>query len=129
SLLAVVIVANKVSFSQKTSIYKVIENKDTVTSGFKPKVGSDHNYRIYVGVAYSIVKHKNGKVPYSASHTIGLNYSISENSFHPYYESFFPQAFGKWGFAFKLGYDQVRRANYFGLGNETHKTTNNIRFN
>lgn len=118
-----------VSFCQKTSIYKNVENKDTVIRGFKPKAGSDPNYRIYVGVAYSIVKHAGGKNPYAASHTVGLNYSLSENSFHPYYESFFPEVFGKWGITFKGGYDQIRRANYFGLGNETHRINPDIRFN
>lgn len=116
------------SFAQKTTIYKNVFNRDTLTSGFKPKAGSDPNYRIYIGVAYNIVKRSPNKNPYAASHTIGLNYSFSENSFHPYYESFFPQALGPWGVDFKVGYDQIRRANYFGMGNETPRGPFPIRY-
>jgi outer membrane protein assembly factor BamA len=116
-------------FAQNTSIYKNTDKKDTVIAGFKPAAGSDPNYRIYAGVSYSIVRYSAKKDPYAASHTIGLNYSFSENSFHPYYENLFPDVIGKWGVYSRIGYDQVRRANYFGLGNEVRKTTDNIRFN
>lgn len=117
------------ALSQQTTIYKPTDKKDTVVRGFKPTAGSDPNYRIYGGLSYSIVKHSTSKVPYAASHTVGLNYSLSENSFHPYYENLFPEAIGKWGIFSKIGYDQIRRANYFGMGNDVRRTTDNIRFN
>lgn len=116
------------SFGQQTSIYKNIDRKDTVIRGFKPSAGSDRNYRIYAGMAYSIVKYSRTKTPYAASHTIGLNYSLSENSLHPYYQTLFPEVFGNWGVFSKTGYDQIRRANYFGMGNEARRTSDNIRF-
>lgn len=115
--------------AQKTTTFGPGDLKDTVTSGFKPNAGSDRYYRIYVGASYNIVKYKGGKQPYAASHTLGLNYSITENSFHPYYENFFPQAVGSWDLAFKAGYDGIRRVNYYGLGNETQRQSNSNRFN
>jgi len=118
-----------VSSAQKTAPYGSTKQKDTLISGFKPTAGSDRYYRIYVGVAYSLIKHHGGKLPYAASHTIGLNYSITENSFHPYYESHFPEAFGPWEFSYKLGYDGIRRTNYYGMGNETKRTTTDKHFN
>lgn len=117
------------SMAQKTTTYGPGDIKDTVTRGFKPNVGSDRYYRIYVGASYNIVKYKGGKTPYAASHTIGLNYSITENSFHPYYESFYPQAIGNWNLAFKAGYDGIRRVSYYGLGNETHRESTDDKFN
>lgn len=116
-------------FAQKTTIYGPDITKDTVTKGFKPKVGSDRYYRIYVGAAYNIVKYRHSKQPYAASHTLGLNYSITENSLHPYYEGLFPQAIGKWAVSVKAGYDGIRRMNYYGLGNETRRQNPDNRFN
>lgn len=118
-----------VSSAQQTTVPNQPSNPDTVIAGFHPTAGSDQFYRIYVGVFYSIVKHQRNKTPYAASHTIGLNYSLSENSFHPYYENFFPQLIGNWDLSFKVGYDGIRRINYFGMGNETGRINRDIRFN
>lgn len=118
-----------VSLAQETPMLNKPGNPDTVIAGFHPTAGSDQYYRIYVGAFYSIIKHRHNKIPYAASHTIGLNYSLSENSFHPYYENFFPQIVGNWGLSFKVGYDGIRRINYFGMGNETKRENRDIRYN
>ncbi|HET7896712.1 MAG TPA: BamA/TamA family outer membrane protein [Flavisolibacter sp.] len=102
---------------------------DTVVHALMPNAGSDHYYRIYVGASYNITKYRTNKKPYAAKHSIGLNYSITENSFHPYYEGDFPQALGQWGLALKAGYDGIRRTNFYGLGNETVIQNRDTRFN
>lgn len=115
--------------AQESTIYGPSDKKDTVTSGFKPNAGSDRFYRIYVGAAYNVVKYRHNKVPYAASHSIGINYSITENSFHPFYEGLFPQAIGQWGLSVKAGNDGIRRTSFYGLGNETKRLSDNNRFN
>ena len=128
-LLAFLLGNSAFCFAQETTIYGPTDKKDTVTRGFKPNAGSDRFYRIYVGAAYNIVKYRHNKVPYAASHSIGLNYSLTENSFHPYYEGLFPQAIGKWVLSLKAGYDGIRRTGFYGLGNETLRESDDNRFN
>lgn len=105
------------------------ENTDTVTGGIKPKFGSSTFYVAYFGLAYTRVHRDGRKKPFASSHTIGLNYSVVLHSLHPYYEGLFPQAIGKWSLSVKGGYDGLRRMNYYGLGNESKRSTSDNRFN
>lgn len=103
--------------------------KDTVTRGIKPTYGSDRFYIAYLGLAYSVVKYSGVKEPFAASHSVGINYSLALNSLHPYYEVQLPQAIGNWDLALKVGFDGLRRMNFYGLGNETMQLTADNRFN
>ena len=107
----------------------LIRTRGTEDSGFKPVANVNTFYRIHVGAAYNKVFGDSSDRPFASRHTIGLNYSITENSFHPYYRALFPQALGGWNFSLALGYDQVRRVNYYGVGNETVRNPFNEKFN
>lgn len=117
------------SFAQKDdsttkAMGNVLEVKPEITHGFKPAVNINPFYRLYVGAGYNIVSKNENDVPYSSKHTIGLNYAVLDHSFHPYYRGHFPQVIGQWNLSVLAGYDQLRRLNYFGLGNETRRSAN-----
>src|SRR5688572_26835509 len=87
----------------------LIRSRGQEKSGFKPVVNHNTFYRWHVGAAYTIVNGDSAEKAYKSKHTIGLNYSITENSLHPYYRAFFPQAFAGWNLSLTAGYDGVRR--------------------
>jgi hypothetical protein len=96
--------------------------------GIKPVLYYNTYYKLYVGLVYSFTKNKTRIGTFSAQHHIGLNYSLAEKSFHPYYNSIFTQLIGRWNLNLSAGYDGVRRLNYFGLGNETTVQTDNLHY-
>jgi len=87
--------------------------------GIKPIFYYSSYYRFYVGLGYSFTKNKARDGSFSAKHSVGIGYSLVEKSFHPYYKGTFSELIGRWNLNLNVGYDQVRRFNYFGLGNET----------
>ncbi len=107
----------------------LIRSRGKEESGFKPIANRNTFYRWHVGLAYNLVNRDSSASPYKSKHTIGLNYSITENSFHPYYMAFFPQAIAGWNVSLAAGYDGVRRMNYYGVGNETVRNPSNEEFN
>ena len=129
---------NSVSSSRETKLYL---SKDTLVNqytsderkydskGFKFSGGYNTFYRFYVGLGYGATKYKWRKDPFAFKQQLGVNFSLVEKSFHPYYTLSFGQLIGKWNLNFSAGYDQVRRVNYFGLGNETMKLTDDAKFN
>jgi hypothetical protein len=87
--------------------------------GIKPVIYYNTYYKYYVGISYGFTRQKTREGTFLAKHNIGINYSIGEQSFHPYYKGSFTQLIGRWNFNLSAGYDGVRRVNYFGLGNES----------
>jgi len=96
--------------------------------GLKPSFFYNNYYRFYIGADYSFTKNKARDGSFSAKHSIGLNYSLVEKSFHPYYEGIFSELIGRWNFNVSAGYDEVRRFNYFGLGNESVPRSEDIEY-
>jgi hypothetical protein len=96
--------------------------------GLKPSFFYNNYYRFYIGADYSFTKNKSRDGSFSAKHSIGLNYSLIEKSFHPYYNGIFSELIGRWNFNVSAGYDEVRRFNYFGLGNESFPRSNEIEY-
>lgn len=107
----------------------LIRSRGKEKTGFKPIANRNTFYRWHVGGAYNLVNSDSAEQTYTSKHTIGLNYSITENSFHPYYRAFFPQLLGNWNFSLTAGYDGVRRMNYYGVGNDTKRDPSNEEFN
>ncbi len=107
----------------------LIRSRGQEKTGFKPVINHNTFYRWHVGLSYSVVSGDSAEKAYDSKHTVGLNYSITENSLHPYYRAFFPQAFAGWNVSLTAGYDGVRRMNYFGSGNETKRNPTDQRFN
>jgi hypothetical protein len=97
--------------------------------GLKPIFFFNRFYRFYVGLGYTLTKDRGRDGSFGARHRIGINYSVIENSFHPYYSSSFSEALGRWNLHLLAGYDGVRRYNFFGVGNESKRTTEDIRYN
>lgn len=106
----------------------LINNRAGDSKGLKPIVNLNNYYRLYVGMAYHI-KNEDSSQAEANKHTIGLNYSLSEKSFHPYYKARFPQLIGGWDLSLLAGYDGIRRMNYYGVGNETARHPESNRFN
>ncbi|MDQ3279282.1 MAG: BamA/TamA family outer membrane protein [Bacteroidota bacterium] len=107
----------------------LIRSRGEEKSGFKPVANHNTFYRIHVGIAYNKVFGDSSQQPYSSKHTFGINYSITEKSFHPYYKGLFPKLLAGWDLALTAGYDGVRRMNYYGIGNETVRDPSNEKFN
>jgi hypothetical protein len=96
--------------------------------GLKPSFFYNNYYRFYIGADYSFTKNKARDGSFSAKHSIGLNYSLIEKSLHPYYNGIFSELIGRWNFNVNAGYDEVRRFNYFGIGNESVPRSNDIAY-
>lgn len=94
--------------------------------GIKPVFYYNTYYRFYVGLGYSVTKNKARDGSFSAKHSVGINYSLIEHSFHPYYSGTFSQLIGRWNLNLNAGYDAMRRMNFFGIGNETVAAKDNI---
>ncbi len=109
--------------SNDTLIKSAVNSK-----GFKPIININNFYRFHVGFSYNITNTREEK-SLADQQKAGLNYSISEKSFHPFYQAIFPQAIGAWTLSLQAGYDGVRRVNFFGVGNETARNPANEQFN
>lgn len=107
----------------------LIRNRPVDNGGFKPIANINTFYRVHVGAAYSFVKPDSAENTIRYNHTIGLNYSFTEKSFHPYYRGILPNVIGKLHLQLAAGYDEVRRVNYYGVGNESKRDPNNREFN
>jgi hypothetical protein len=104
------------------------EERKIASSGVKKTLFYDDLYRFHIGLGYGITTHSWRKDPYGAKHAIGLNYSLTENSFHPYYRGSIIDFIGKWALDLRAGYDGARRVNFFGIGNESELITQDTRF-
>lgn len=98
------------------------------TRGVKPVYYYNSFYRFYVGLGYSITKDRTRDGTFKEKHSAGINYSLVEKSFHPYYKATFSELIGNWNFNVNAGFDAVRRFNFFGLGNESVAQTNDVSY-
>jgi hypothetical protein len=96
--------------------------------GLHPVAGYGTDDRIYVGLAYSSLHHKWNKLPYASKQNVQVNYSISQSAFDAFYDGLFPNAIGKYALALHAGFDAIKWQNFYGLGNETIKTTKNVNY-
>lgn len=96
--------------------------------GIRPIYYFNTFYRFYVGLGYTVTKNKTRDGQFSSRHSVGVNYSLVENSFSPYYNGTLTNLVGRWNANFTAGYDQVRRFNYFGAGNESKFVGDAIEF-
>jgi hypothetical protein len=96
--------------------------------GLKPTFSYNNYYRFFIGADYSFTKNKARDGSFTAKHSLGINYSLIEKSFHPYYNGIFSELIGRWDFNISAGYDEVRRFNFFGLGNESYPRSDEIEY-
>lgn len=93
--------------------------KTEYKTGFKPTVFYNYNDKLYVGIGYEIVNHKENKKPFASRHGIYTRYSIPQNAFSFGYYGIINHAIGKWDLLLNADYDAVRWTNFFGIGNES----------
>ncbi len=93
-----------------------------------PSIFYSNADRIFVGLHYINEKQQWRKNPYGQLHYVDLKYSIAQKAFSSRYTSRFRQLFGKVDLNLFGEYDQLRWTNFFGLGNETLRTTNDATF-
>ncbi len=80
--------------------------------------------RFYVGAVYTFKKSQWRKDPYGALHTLQANYSLVQKAPSVTYINHFPQLVGKkWDLHTYLNYDAIIWTNFFGLGNESIRST------
>lgn len=118
----------KIRLSDSTFHYPFEDNFEFDHSGLSVAPGLDPYYRIYVGAAWKKRTYGWREKPFKSEIKLGLNYSLSENTWHPYFTGEHPMLFGAWNLNYQLGYDGSRRFHYFGTGNETSFDVNDDRY-
>lgn len=98
-------------------------------NSYKPILFYTNDDRIYVGYSYLFEKQQWRKYPYGMQHYVDVKYSIAQKAVSSTYTGAFAQLIGSWDLKLFANYDAIRWTNFFGLGNETDKTTNDRDFN
>lgn len=96
--------------------------------GIQVAISYNNPDRFYIGLGYRFARHYWRKHPYSWDQGIYLRYSLSQNAFSLWYNATFYQALGKWDVRVNASQDGVRWTYFYGLGNETQRTTTNRRY-
>ncbi|HEX6334937.1 MAG TPA: hypothetical protein VFZ78_11965 [Flavisolibacter sp.] len=109
----------KIRLDDTLYIYPFNEKFKYDVKGFSIKPGLNTFYRVFVGIAYKKRTHGWREKPFESEWRVGLNYSVIEKSFHPYVQWLRPHLFSAWNLGVEFGFDEARRFNYFGTGNET----------
>ncbi len=93
--------------------------------GFRLGVSYNNPDRVYASLGYRFARHAWRKYPYEFEQALYLRYSVSQNALSLLYEGRFYQLVGKWDLTVSAYQDFVRWTNFFGLGNDTKKNTDN----
>ena len=104
---------------------------DTYTpdkSGFRPSILYSNEDRLYVSLGYMVRKNQWRKYPFAYEHGVYVHYSILQNAFSVTYKGIINQLVGRWSVALNANWDAIRWTNYYGLGNETLRETNDRNF-
>ncbi len=96
--------------------------------GLTPLLYYNDADRIYTGLAYSYQKQQWRKTPFGVKQYIDLKYSFTQKAISSTYKNRFNQLFGKWALVTYANYDQMVWTNFFGLGNETKRDSNNAEY-
>jgi hypothetical protein len=97
--------------------------------GIRPLAGYSYLDPFFVGLGYSAIHYKWRKIPFASRQDLGVKYSISQNALSFFYQGIFTHAIGKWDLLVNADYDAVRWINFYGIGNETLFTTNDVKYN
>ena len=95
-------------------------------SGFTPIAFYNQDDRIHVGLSHKKIFQRWDKEPYFHSHTLAAKYSIEQNGISLTYKGSIAEFPGKWFTNLYVNWDQIRWQNFFGLGNESAKRTNDM---
>lgn len=79
----------------------------------------------HIGFGYKRELQTWNKKPYGKKEAIALRYSLSQKAFSFSYDLGIPKLIGNWDFTFNGNYDRMRWTNFYGIGNNTKRITNN----
>ncbi len=92
-------------------------------AGFKPSVFYNNEDRLFIGLGYGITTYSWRSFPFASKQKVDLHYSISQKAISATYSAIFTNLINKWNFTLLGNFDAIRWTNFFGLGNETSRTT------
>jgi hypothetical protein len=97
-------------------------------TGFTPSLYFSKQHVLYFGLAYSNLKYKWRKYPYASLHEMYVHYSPTQNALRTGYAGAVYKFIGNWHLILNANYDWVSVINFFGVGNETQRQSNNPDF-
>ena len=97
--------------------------------GVRPVLFYSQVDRVYAGLRYTYQKAGWRKRPFAAKHILEARYSLGQKAPSFIYSGNFPAALGKWDMLLFANYDLVVWTNFYGLGNETIRTTEDRDYN
>jgi hypothetical protein len=96
--------------------------------GIKAAIFYNRADKLYLGIGYGWQHQKWRKTPFAHQHSISARYSIPQNAFNFLYKGRVSQFIGKWDLDLHANYDFRLWTNFYGIGNETEKTTEDIEY-
>ncbi len=96
--------------------------------GFKPGISYGSDDRLIIGVRYNIDRQKWRKEPFASRHRLRAHYSLTQSAVSFAYEASFTEAIGRWNLGLLADFDVIRWTNFFGIGNNTQRVTNDMDF-
>ena len=112
----------KISPADKLPKY-VYDNFHYNKSGIDYIAWYNNEDRYHVGIGYKRTLQTWNKMPYGKKEAVALRYSLSQKAFSATYDLSLINLVGKWDFDFFGNYDQERWNNFYGIGNNTVRIT------
>ena len=97
-------------------------------AGLSPSLYYSKQHVLYFGLAYSNLKYKWRKYPFSSLHEMYVHYSPTQNALRTGYAGAVYKFIGKWNLILNANYDWVSVINFFGVGNETQRQVGSADF-
>lgn len=85
--------------------------------------------RFHVGYSFLYQHYKWRKQPFGTQQYADIKYSFAQKAISSTYAGTFAQLAGKWDINLYANFDAIRWTNFYGLGNETVKTTDDRDYN
>jgi hypothetical protein len=89
---------------------------------------SKQQHIIYVGLAFVSTKYKWRREPFASSHQVYVHYSPTQNALRTGFDGVVNQFIGSWSLMMNASYDWVKVINFYGVGNDTRKLSNDRDF-
>lgn len=98
--------------------------------GLLPNVGFNPDDGVKIGAILNYTVNGFIREPYSQKHTLNVNYFFGTNGYELKYKAQFPHIIGKWDLVTDVLFTSPNfSSNFFGFGNETQNTDDDLGFN
>ncbi len=97
-------------------------------SGLKYIAWYSNEDRFHVGLGYERELQTWNKKPFGKKESLAVRYSLSQKAFSATYDLALTKLIGKWDLDVYGNYDQIRWTNFYGVGNNSLRTTDNKNF-